>query len=792
MSSPAGLAGLLSPIQDGGREGAAGAARERSGRRRRVYGYLKAADELRQTYSARLAQKYQDAYDERIVGGIPDVEPVMYGNEEMVLFPTYGRRHVKTQPQDRVPALLDESAKSDAPSQDPDDWQRELDKQAAAADEDTAIVDIDVRGWVYSPHQGPLGRKNRILMSIARRLSGIPAPDPASAGDSDSDLSRTDDVLANKEANAIPEDNLDSSSKLLKPDYGLSQAELAAANAELMERLSPFLTNPLAGLHTTIFFFNDKQSQSTTVPTNAGGHFYTRMALDFVPTHVRVLAGEHLSAMSEIKLLEPRGVSLISDIDDTIKHSSIVRGTKEMFRNTFVRNLEDLTVLGVNEWYTRLADAGVGIHYVSNSPWQLYPLLKRFFRLAGLPPGSFHLREYPGVIQSLFEPKSEGKRPTLERVMQDFPERRFVLVGDSGEADLEVYTELVLANPGRILAIFIRDVTTLDSSRFFDKSVSHLERAVSRAANRNGPADTDSSDSAEQRPSLPPRRTAQQTPVPVGQLIDFDSDDNSVMPSTSEPKQAPPPSPPKPPNLRGISTGNMEPNGKDRPSQPSIQRKAVPPVPYKPRRLSSAKIVQPSRPIEAAREQNLTRSSSTPVQEPILCRPTLDRVDHLRSAPASVASPSERTKRPPPVAAPHRSVTSTLATTATTSIASSSTTSSPTPSRQSAQNFRPSTSASTISYAQHQSSRLTPPRAQTPPSSLNSFPMLSDPDSSVPLNKREEMWKRRWVRAQEILDDHGVILATWRVGSDMQDLCERVVARAMKDEEQAWAASTGA
>jgi hypothetical protein len=70
--------------------------------------------------------------------------------------------------------------------------------------------------------------------------------------------------------------------------------------------------------------------------------------------------------------------------------------------------------------------------------------------------------------------------------------------------------------------------------------------------------------------------------------------------------------------------------------------------------------------------------------------------------------------------------------------------------------------------------------------------MLSDPDSSVPLNKREEMWKRRWVRAQEILDDHGVILATWRVGSDMQDLCERVVARAMKDEEQAWAASTGA
>jgi hypothetical protein len=65
--------------------------------------------------------------------------------------------------------------------------------------------------------------------------------------------------------------------------------------------------------------------------------------------------------------------------------------------------------------------------------------------------------------------------------------------------------------------------------------------------------------------------------------------------------------------------------------------------------------------------------------------------------------------------------------------------------------------------------------------------MLSDPDPTIPLNKREEMWKRRWARAQEILDDHGVLLATWRVGSDVQDLCERVIARAMEDDEQAWA-----
>jgi hypothetical protein len=269
MSSPGGLAGLVSPMSGSGDgdAAAAGSARDRGARRRRVFGYLKAANDLRQSYSAQLAQKYQDVYDERIYSSteIPDVAPVMYGNEEMVLFPTYARRHVKTQPQGHARSELDESVKSEAASHDPEYFQRQLDKQV---EDDNAIVDIDVRGWVYAPHQGQLGRKNRILLSLARRLSGVPAPDTDSSGDSDSDPSPSNNTLANKEADAILEDNLDPSSVPPKPDYGLSQTQIVAANAELMERLSPFLTNPLAGLPTTIFFFNDKQSrQGQWAPT---------------------------------------------------------------------------------------------------------------------------------------------------------------------------------------------------------------------------------------------------------------------------------------------------------------------------------------------------------------------------------------------------------------------------------------------------------------------------------------------------------------------------------------------
>src|SRR5436305_5883697 len=258
--------------------------------------------------------------------------------------------------------------------------------------------------------------------------------------------------------------------------------------------------------------------------TNAAGHFSYRAALDFIPTHVRVLASDKLSAIEEIEVIEPKGISLISDIDDTIKHSSVVGGAREIFRNTFIRDLADLTIEGVKEWYQTLARMNVAFHYVSNSPWQLYPVLVSYFTIAGLPLGSYHLKSYSGVLQGIFEPVAERKKGTLDRIMRDFPERKFLLVGDSGEADLEVYTDVVLENPGRVIGIFIRDVTTSPDQGFFDSSVEHLqsERKVGgrRPSATNNIASPRESEN-KLRPPLPPRMTAKSEKGPkMGKLID--------------------------------------------------------------------------------------------------------------------------------------------------------------------------------------------------------------------------------------------------------------------------------
>lgn len=158
-------------------------------------------------------------------------------------------------------------------------------------------------------------------------------------------------------------------------------------------------------------------------------------------------------------LAEP-GITIISDVDDTIKHTAVAQGARELFRNTFVRDLKSLGVKGMSSWYKSARDRGAIVHYVSNSPWQIWPTMRAFFDVQGLPFGSVHLKQYSGFLQGILEPAGERKRANVESILREFPMRRFILVGDSAEQDLELYTDLAQAYSDRIVGIFMRDVTT--------------------------------------------------------------------------------------------------------------------------------------------------------------------------------------------------------------------------------------------------------------------------------------------------------------------------------------------
>lgn len=154
------------------------------------------------------------------------------------------------------------------------------------------------------------------------------------------------------------------------------------------------------------------------------------------------------------------GLSVVCDIDDTIKHTQ-VRQRRQMLLNTFAR--EFIAVPGMAAWTEGVArsDAGAAFHYVSGSPLQLLPPLVAFLRGSAFADGSLHLRDFSLRPSALLddEATSRHKHTEIAQLLADHPRRRFVLVGDSGERDPEVYGEIARQEPSRIAAVLIRDVT---------------------------------------------------------------------------------------------------------------------------------------------------------------------------------------------------------------------------------------------------------------------------------------------------------------------------------------------
>lgn len=188
-----------------------------------------------------------------------------------------------------------------------------------------------------------------------------------------------------------------------------------------------------------------------------------------------------------VQLVPPKGVSVISDIDDTIKVTD-VRDRKALLANTFLRDFR--AVPGMADVYRAWADHGAVFHYVSASPWQLYGPLSGFLRAEGFPAGSFHMKLFrlkDSTFFDLFADPEVGKTAAIETILTAFPERRFVLVGDSGEKDPEIYGRVARKHPRQIDRIFVRNVTGEDAGgeRFraaFD-AVPRDQRMLFRNAN---------------------------------------------------------------------------------------------------------------------------------------------------------------------------------------------------------------------------------------------------------------------------------------------------------------------
>lgn len=172
-------------------------------------------------------------------------------------------------------------------------------------------------------------------------------------------------------------------------------------------------------------------------------------------------AFDNIQSSMETHFAEPEGWLVISDIDDTIK-KTMTREPTGILRTTFAE--EPIPIQGMPEFYRYVQDELKPTwHYLSASPYNLYPFLHTFLH-EHFCPGTLVLRDYSwmdigGLIKSFTERTQEYKQDRIEKIHRCFPQRRVLCIGDSTQKDPEAYAEMYRRYPEWVHAIAIRKVT---------------------------------------------------------------------------------------------------------------------------------------------------------------------------------------------------------------------------------------------------------------------------------------------------------------------------------------------
>lgn len=232
------------------------------------------------------------------------------------------------------------------------------------------------------------------------------------------------------------------------------------------ERMQWFLVDNESGKNIMVQLGN---SYVTLPESSSNGHFYSTLKIPEglsrrirgagFSADVRVVSGESTAGKGKIFFIPDKGVTVISDIDDTVKISN-VRDKKELMKNTFLRDFKP--VPGMAELYTGWKKKNVFFHFVSASPWQLYDGLARFMEENRFPDAVYHLKSVrfkDSSLLNLLSDPVEFKQSLIENIIADYPGHSYILVGDSGEKDPEVYGRIARKYPDKIKAVAIRDVT---------------------------------------------------------------------------------------------------------------------------------------------------------------------------------------------------------------------------------------------------------------------------------------------------------------------------------------------
>jgi phosphatidate phosphatase APP1 len=200
-----------------------------------------------------------------------------------------------------------------------------------------------------------------------------------------------------------------------------------------------------------------------TVTSERGGYIDAVLASDLAPGRATALlsAGPTTSRAPLFVIGPQAALGVVSDIDDTVMVTAIPRPMLA-FWNTFVRHESSRKpVPGMVRLYRQITDQHPDslVVYLSTGAWNVAPALAAFLATHGYPAGPLLMTDWGPTPHAWFRSGLEHKRTQLRRLMAELPQVSWLLIGDDGQHDPQLYQEAAAAAPGRVRAVAIRQLT---------------------------------------------------------------------------------------------------------------------------------------------------------------------------------------------------------------------------------------------------------------------------------------------------------------------------------------------
>ncbi|WP_026548106.1 App1 family protein [Paenarthrobacter nicotinovorans] len=201
-----------------------------------------------------------------------------------------------------------------------------------------------------------------------------------------------------------------------------------------------------------------------TVRADRGGVVDARIpvALDAGWHTITLHSGESETVEAPVEIVaDDADFGVVSDIDDTVMVTALPRPFLAAW-NTFVLNEHARTPTpGMAVLYERIARTAPSapVLYLSTGAWNVAPTLSRFLSRNLYPAGPKLLTDWGPTPDRWFRSGQEHKRNSLERLAEEFPTMKWLLVGDDGQHDEAIYSEFAQRHPENVRAIAIRQLS---------------------------------------------------------------------------------------------------------------------------------------------------------------------------------------------------------------------------------------------------------------------------------------------------------------------------------------------